>query len=542
MNRTLVSLLCVALCLTASRVAFARNADVTKDDPPPGIVPTTASLSSILKAHDAAAGRLVKGPAAVRVEMWAFTSAGSQGTERLVRRGTDYHSVIVTGPFTEEYGQSGDARWYMNQNGAPSDSSGSEYTSFLMYRVLDAASDPKNDVKLLGEVSAPQPAYVIEVKRPDTKHPEWVFFDKQTALVIRTEQVVDKRRLVSIYDDYQTVQGLTEPTHIHDSEGTPALDDDFRRQSIAFQSSIAEAEFKKPPNEIGFMRTERPVYLDARVVRGTVIVRMTVGGRGLDFELSSGDGHSYIDAGVAAELHLPTFGHVTSAEGLPEPYETQIADAAIGDLHLKDFALEALPFHYHADADTRVVGVLGYDFLSSALFSVDYVNEHVSATPLGITPTVGADTYVLPVRFDDGLPFITCVISSHETENVLLDSSFLYSFVFGSFTESYPEAVVDASKGEEHHHTVVPFADSGTYGRDLDVWVANVPDIRIGPTRFLNYKILATNIAWDPGGHKVDAVMGTQFLAYYDVSYDFARGRVLLKHNEFFNKTFRIGQ
>ncbi len=528
----------VAMLASLLQIAPARGDDAATDEPPSGIEPTTATLKQVLDAHQLAVGTIVKSSSAVRTDVWTFTKEGEQGTERIVRRGTDYHAIVQTGPFSEEFGQWGDSRWHMNQNGAVSETESLDITAFEMFRVLEDASDPKNDVKLLGEVQTPQPAYVIEVKRSGFKHAEWVFIDAKSSLITRTEQIVGKYRVVSTYDSYQTVQGLTEPSHIHDSEGTVSLDDDYRRQSLTFSTSADAAEFAQPAPREKFMQVTRPSSVDGRVTRGTVVVRLTVNGRGLDFELSSGDGHSYIDSDVARELDLPTFGHTTSADGVAIPYETEISEAMAGDVEIKHFALEALPFHYHADADTKIVGTLGYDFLSCGLFTVDYVNRRVSVSPNTDAPPEPG-MYYLPVKFDDGLPFFTSTIASHETNNVLLDSSFLASVVFGSFTEAYPEAVVDMSSGKQHVHTIVPFADRGSYGRDIDIWVANVPDIHIGPTHYYDYKILATNWAFEGGERQVDAVMGTQFLGYYDVFYDFAHERVYLKPNEFFKKSFR---
>jgi hypothetical protein len=532
------SLLGAALFMTTSSASIASGATQT-DAPPAGIVPTTTTLGQVLRAHDAAVGTLASTGRQVRVEEWQFTKAGQQGTEHLVRSGTDYHSVIKSGPFTEEYGQVNSARWHMDENGVVSDTTDVETNSFEMFRVLEDASDPKNDVNLLGETQLPQPAYVVEVREAGSKHPEWIFFDKQTSLIVRTEQVISRHRFVSTYDGYQTVRGLTEPAHIHDSDGTTYLDDDYRRQSLNFAASAKADEFGKPPARISYMMIDHPVNLHARVLDNTVVVRLTVDGRGLDFELSSGDADSYIDWDVARELNLPAFGQLAQAQGTSIPYETELADATVGDIRLQHFALEALPFHYHANASTKVVGTLGYDFLSQGFFTVDYVNGSVIGNPINDVPANDADSYLIPVWIDDGKPFFTTFIGSHESDDVLLDSSFDLSFVLGSFSQQYPEAVVDVEGGKNHGHAVVPFADSGSYGRDVDVWIANVPSFAVGPLTFVNYKMLATNLDMEQGDHAIDAVIGAQFLQYFDVSYDLTHNRIYLKPNAFFRKSFK---
>jgi hypothetical protein len=135
---------------------------------------------------------------------------------------------------------------------------------------------------------------------------------------------------------------------------------------------------------------------------------------------------------------------------------------------------------------------------------------------------------VLPVSFDDGQPFFLCTIGGHDTNKVLLDSSFDLTAIMGSFTQEYPDMVPDLNK-REHLHRVIPFADQGAYGRDVDVWVANLPQLSIGPLNFVNYQLLATNLAMEQGDQSVDAVIGTEFLQYFDIMYDFAHSCVLLK-------------
>jgi hypothetical protein len=530
MKRFVAGVCCTLFLITAPSIAVGKGATVNLDKAPDGIVPTTAILSKILSAHQAAIGRLQPATGSVRTDIWNFTDSGTTGSERLVRQGSDYHSVITTGPFTEEYGQSGFSRWYMNENGAVTDTTSADFRSFDMFRVLDDANDPKNDVTLLGETTDAQPAYVVEVKRPHEAHPEWLYFDKKTALVTSTIQIIDDRRITSTYGNYQMVRGLTEPAHVHDSDGTASLDDDYQRQSATFSNTVSPNEFAKPPSRANFALVNHPVDLKARIVRNTVIIRLNVNGRGLDFELSSGDPHSFIDSEVARELNLPTFGHVTQAEGEDQAYETKIATAWAGDLYVQNFALEALPFSFHAD-----------DFLSQGFFTVDYVNGRVTATPNTVAPfdAFGAGLDVIPVWFDDGQPFFSCTIGDHGTNYALLDSSFELSYVLGSFTQEYPDAVPDLFR-KQHTHAIVPFADSGSYGRDLDIWLAKLPTLQVGPMNFVNYDMFATDADLESGDHPIDAVIGSQFLQFFDVSYDFAHSRVLLKENAYFHRSFRL--
>src|ERR1700692_5122898 len=96
---------------------------------------------------------------------------GLSGTETLCRVGLAYHSRLQRGPFLDEYWQGDEKRWHRSPNGVVSAMQSEDYDSFTMLRVLEDAGDPKSDVKLLGEIVDPQPAYVLEVCRSGYKHP-----------------------------------------------------------------------------------------------------------------------------------------------------------------------------------------------------------------------------------------------------------------------------------------------------------------------------------------------------------------------------------
>jgi len=109
--------------------------------------------------------------------------------------------------------------------------------------------------------------------------------------------------------------------------------------------------------------------------------------------------------------------------------------------------------------------------------------------------------------------------------------------VFGHFTSRYPDSVKDTT-GRKHASAVVPFADSGGYGRDIDVWMSTIPDLQFGQAHFLKYFMLGTDGDVDFGDHQVDAVIGADFLKYYDVYLDYPHNRVLLKPNKSFFDEF----
>lgn len=552
----------ITLALAAVFTApAAASDDKALDAPPPGITATTTTVSQILKAYSAAVGHASDSENTTREESWSFTKSGLSGTETLVRRGTDFHAHIVTGPLSEDYGQFLGTGWHRFAGGAVSTVQSPDYGSFemlLFMRNFDEATDPKNDVSVLGEMQAPKPAYVLQIKTAGAKHPEFAYYDKQTGLIDRFEYVADGKRAVITYDDYRPTHGLTQPWHVHWSDGTTGLDDDFARKTLAIGRSIDPKEFAIPGpafpavyynghQSLPVKIFEDPSAFDIGnnqyrvVVSPTVVVRLNVGGRGLDFAVSAAAPHSLIDFDVAQQLQLPSYGQTTHADGSAVSYDTIIPQADLGTgLLLRNWAVRATPFHYHISETTKVVGLIGYDVLSSGVFKIDYDNQALEVFPPkafdGDHPAAATDAAVLPIRFDDGLPFFTGTIDNHDVKNILFDNDFDTSFVFGGFANAYPDSVKDLVTGKAHGSAMIPFADSKGYGKEVQVWLANVSSIKFGPAQFSNFQIIAS----DEDTDQVDAVMGGDLLKYYDIYLDYPHNRIFLRPNKTFFKVFQV--
>jgi hypothetical protein len=530
------------------------------DAPPDGVTPTSATVVSVLKNYDSAAGSLLPGVSNTRSEQWTFDKAGLRGVETLVRDGTDYYARVAAGPFVDEYGSFFGKNWHRDANGVVSDVRELDYSAFeaqLFMHAFGDAEDPKNDVKLLGEVSGDQAAYVLEVTNGLRKHPEYVFFDKKSGLIDRIVQILDGKRYITTYSDYRPTKGLAEPWHIHITDGDSAFDGDFVRQSLTIGQKVDLTLFSKPASKVNTVSYSGHVSLPAKVVLNeefiplsdqriarfaspNVVVRVIVNGRGLDFALSSGHAESLIDYDVAQELGLGGFGKaIRDKDGNPVAYETLIPQAKIGDVTLNNFAVTAVKFHYHVDGETKIVGLLGYDFLSSGVFKIDFDNGKVDLSPSQSFAGPPQGAFPIDLTFDDGLPFFDAEIAGHETRRFLLDNDFDFSVLFGGFTERYPDAAKDID-GNVHGTAVLPLADEHNYGRDASIWVAKVPDLIFGTAHFVNYNIMAADVPGE-SGDGVDAVLGGDLLSMYDMYLDYSRSRVYLKPNKRFYAAFHFG-
>lgn len=520
----------------AGATAAVNPKDAALDAPPAGLTPTTTALSQILAAHDKAAGGAA--PAAT-VERWTFTSGGLSGSETLERSGDNYRATIERGPFVERYGRLDGKHWHQDTNGFTSPASGEDDPSFTAVRVLEDAADPKNDVTVVGSTASPVPAYVLRIKKPDERHPEWIYYDKTTGDIVRFEFVSRRRRNVQTYDDFRTTGGARQAWHIHDTNGDAQLDDDWKLVSYRQAPSLPSATFAPPTSaEASNVSTRAPIR-SVFIGDDTVIVRVQVGGRGLDFELDATEPESIIDRGVAAELNLPTFGQVTRlSDGSNVGYETILPEADVGPAHLHDFRMLVENFTYRARSDTRVVGLLGYDFLADHVVHVDYVHDLIEIFPTNLfsarKPVDGGID--LPIAFDDGLLLVPMQFGDSFTDRVIVDNAFPYTIAFGPFYSEHASDFHDLGSGARNRD--VPFADGNTVGQRLSVWATQSPSLRFAIADFGHHVFLATNVPYDWYATKVDALIGGDYLHFFDLYFDYPHDRFIVKPNQWFYQIF----
>jgi hypothetical protein len=537
------SVFITAFIVGAALSCPAAAADDPKlDAPPPSLSPTTARLADILAAHDKAVGSVPHGMVDSVLQQWKFVDSGLAGTETLQRLGTDYRSSIAQGPFIEQFGQVSGKRWHQDLNGFITATTAVDERSFYAVRVLEDAVDPKNDVTVLGITSGEHPAYVLQVKRPGYRHPEWFFYEKDSGQIVRHEFVVDKHRLIQTYDDYRTTDGITTAWHVHDTDGRPELDDDYTLQSVKHGLSFTADTFAPPHQNSAASSVAQQAEIPAKTHGRGFVVRMMFNGRGYDFLLDSGASISRIDWGVAKQMGLPTFGQATQLkDGGHVSYRTVVADADVGPVHLHNMVFETTNFDYEPDDQTQVVGTLGYDFFASNVIRFDFYNGRLTVFPPSYASTNPIEgSLVVPVDIDDGTPFVTMHIGKTTAAHSIVETSMPYTMLFGALVDEEGLAIEDVDHPHAaHQHSVVPFADDGTYGIQAEVWLAYAKSFAFAMASYPQTGVIATNIPLVIHDQNVDAMIGLSHLAYYDVYFDYPNARLIVKPNEAFFKVFR---
>ncbi|HXW51138.1 MAG TPA: retropepsin-like aspartic protease [Candidatus Acidoferrales bacterium] len=523
----------IALARRLIVVGFAMGAltfaqpSAADDKPPAGIVPSTATLDSVLAGYDKA--RSSKAPATMvedgRVQMY-----GLSGTYHDVYSQDDYMESTSLGVVSWANGSSGGQRWYQNENGIVTLEHDTHQENEIAHSAL--AEHTKNSdigLSLAGESLDPA-AYVIEIHAQGGRH-EWQYFDKKSYELVRSVEVYPDRRVTTTFDDYHTTGAYTAAWHVHVSDGFSQNDVDYVTTGLKFDEPVNAADLNIPqsnPNFVQFPAGTQAVQLPAKIVDGRVIVQVTINGRGLDFQLDSGASSILIDADVAKQLGLKTFGRSTqTAAGNFEDSEALIPDLGVGAIHMKNVAVDVASFNSQEDRDTQVVGLLGFDFIASAMVEIDYKGGTVQAMlPYLFVPP--ANAIAVDAYWDDGVPKVQALVGDVPA-NFIIDTGADDGIIFSSFARAHADVVRDQGAG----HRMLdadPFMHASGVGGEMSMTPTQVKALSIGGATFNEFVMYEVD---DPGFEVEDyaGLLGHNFLDYFTLYLDYRDNHIYLIPN-----------
>ena len=502
--------------------------------PPSGLRRADATLADVLRHYDRAAGEL---RFRTRVEEWRVEERGLTGTFTQKTAGEDFVTTLALGPFVSMDGRFEGQSWRQDENGLTVLRQDIHQKTAISEKAIDAAFDlpesPAPGIELLGETSNASPAYVVQV-HPRGGRLVWLFFDASSGLIVREESVVAERRVVTTYDDFRRARGTTEAWHHHVSDGQPFNDEDWRLASLQVDSAqLAASDFAIPADRralVEFPAGVSDVRLPARIVDGKVIVRLTVGRRGLDFLLDSGAGDIAFDSDVAASLGLHPLGRQTQVvAGRFARSRAIVPEILVGELRMRDAVVSILPFQSSPEPGTRIVGLLGFDFFKNVVVRIDYEHGTVDAIdPAAFTPP--AQAVAVPVALDDGVPLVPATVGDESGSHFILDTGSAYTIIFSGFASDHPDAVADQSGGalERNAHGIVT---ARGVGGEVMLVPTELRMFRFGGSDFAGYTAYVTRAARALEREDEDGLIGAPTLSRFIVYLDYPRRRVELIRN-----------
>jgi predicted aspartyl protease len=528
-----VAAFAVALFLASARpcAAEAQRFDL----PPAGLVPASATLAEVLAHLDAAAGEAPQSAG----ERWTFTSGGVTGTERDLTRGTDYRIATQFGPFSYERGERNGRAWRRNANGLTILLRASKDRDAPGGLELRDARGSRNGVRLLGEATNPAPAYVLAIA-PANGRQEWLFVDKTSGLVTRTEFAYPDRRVVVTADDFRTTGGVTRAFHLRASDTLSAANDaDWRLTEYQPDLEVSGDDLDIPQNDHALAALPQGAgrtLLPARFVDGHVYLESSVAGRSAYLMLDSGTSDIVLDRAFASRIGLTEYGK-TAATGAGSYVQSQvlIPSIAIGKVRLQNVAAYDVPFHYRAGG-FDVAGLLGFDFFAGAIVHVDYLHERVELLdPATYDPAAGPGAISVPLALDDGLPIAAARIGAGTSAHFIIDTGSSNVVLYSRFARAHPKDVADAGAGTALQR-YLPSITASAVGGTLKLVPLELKTLTFARNSFHDFIVERVEGAPSFENADADGLIGYEFLHYFDLYFDYGGNRMILFPNQWMQR------
>jgi hypothetical protein len=494
--------------------------------------PTTLTAAEVLAKAAAARGQLAPGSYAI------VTHSHVGGLDSTSTMYTDGNNVIthdVAGPFTSAYGTYGQQDWEQDENGIVTLDTDFHERANPNARALDNPEDPASHVTLLGVTQTSPAIYAIDVNPVNGEH-QILYYSTDTFLLARSiTWEKDRLEHVATFDDYRNVFGSMRAFHTTYSDGRP--DNDTDTKIVSFAPVKAAIDFHIPANRsILTFPTAQPFSLPVRFIDGTIIIHATINGRGLDFQLDTGSSGMTIDPGVAHQLGLTAYDRRSGTIGGNfDESRTIVPDISIGDLHMHDTVFDEVPItNDFADAkkypDIKVVGLLGFDFISNGVLGVDLKDKTLTFYPSGL-PSSGAPMMRMPIALDDGIPRVAASFNGVKG-SFLIDTGSEPTVLYPHYAQTVPDrwtitpqmATTDYSQVDASEY-ILKYVGGQVVARELQM-----KDFSFGPLEFAHiYVLVPESSVGELQGY--DGVIGQTVLDYYVMYLDYANRQIFLQSN-----------
>lgn len=429
--------------------------------------------------------------------------------------GKDYRETDDEGPVHTEEGTFQGESWHLSANGL----------------VVVEQPDPVNETVASGgdravatvtRVTTPVDGYLIaELNR--SGHGTRTYVDPVSHQPLREEIISARGTRTYVYSGYRTFGTYTVPTqwtYENTATGTKVA---FTRElaiGAATPADIAEPDTSR--SIVAFPAGVRRVDLPVRFENDRMYVRVMIGGRGYDFVLDTGSGSITLNADVAKQLGLTMTNEITAIQaGKVREANTIVPLMTVGPLTMHDVAVVVVPVEEQTD-DTKIVGLLGFDFLATLGVHIDYVHKTVWVEPgQTFTAPAGPGAYRLDVRLGTQQPVTTVVLDGVVAPRFALDTGADGTMmIFDGFASRHPDAFRVGVSSQSFIGVGGTFTSHGY----------NFGSVRLGSiafTNFIGYRISTPDIYDD----EWDGLLGTQLLHFFNLDLDFLHGQIFLTVN-----------
>lgn len=317
--------------------------------------------------------------------------------------GDSYVETEREEPYSWSSGSYDGTDWEQDENGVVTLQSGVDETANPFIAALAQPKTIDSTTRVLG-VTTTDPACVVVQVVPQSGLLQQRYYDAKTFLLRRVVTTdYSNETWTSEYGDYSTQYGLTFAQSVTYYDGHP--ENTSVTRSKVFERVARDAVHAAIPqtHPLFSLPASGAVTVPAEFTPDGIIVRVTIGGRGLDFQLDSGAANVVLDADVARQLGLTvTDIHKGSFSGEYTEGRSRAPDFAIGSLHAQNVTIDTIPFA-RTIGDRKVVGLLGGDFFASERVFVNFKEQTLTIAPASSSAPAGPWN-VIPIAVDDMVP------------------------------------------------------------------------------------------------------------------------------------------
>lgn len=342
--------------------------------------PASMTLRALLAQVQAASGTLTSGSYLISRKV---SGAGWSAMRTTQIVGDNSVTIAQTGQLMDSWGTYNGQNWYRDDNGIVIDESGFHDTADPNALAWKHASDPQYNVRLLGMTQGEPSEYVLEANPPGGQD-QYEYVNPKTMLVDKVVTYeVDRLRHVTHFSDYRTVFGEKVAFDSVSSDGDPRDTEASRTLSFTATPGIDPSVVSIPTTTPMFALPNGPERLPAKFTDDGIVVTVQMGGQSLAFDLDSGSTDLAIDRGAATRLGLP----IVNDTIVP-------AHASIGNVSLFHPVFDVSTLRTSEGDQQHSVGLIGCDFLASAVVGFDFSKSTVTLIPwadfhwraLGLSP------------------------------------------------------------------------------------------------------------------------------------------------------------
>ena len=352
-----------------------------------------------------------------RLHLKAFGMSGS--VDRWTARPDRSLTATRIGTLSLSEGTAGGRAWRIDQNGKLQWLDGPELADALGAAYLDqemwlAPGQGGGAVRYVGREAGYD---VLDVTPPKGK-PKRLSFDASTGLLVKIRQPGDSQTIETTLSEYAEISGRRRPLRtVSRIEGAPANDVDAELDSLRAPVEVEASMFLPPravTKDFRFLGGGSSATVPMRYSERHVWVKVSVNGsEPQDFLLDTGASVTVIDSAFAAKLGLPLQG---SMQGSGAGSEGRFSFSHLQTLRVENdkqgvelsgqnVVVAGLSSYLAAYFWRDTPGILGYDFLSRFVTTVDYEAETLTIADPESFVYAGKGK-AIPMSLSNGVPVV----------------------------------------------------------------------------------------------------------------------------------------